>query len=317
MQIFERFNNWLLKTFIKKETRENIGYLEAWVSIIGNIILFIFKFVAGTFLNSLSLIADAWHSLSDVLTSIVVLVGFKVGERPPDKEHPFGYGRFEILGTFFIALLLAVVSYDVGKSAFLRILKPEKVEFNILIIIVLVLSALFKEWMAQFSTFLGKRINSSSLVADAWHHRTDAIATIIVAVGLISSKFDLYRIDGILAMCVALLIAWVAIELLISSSNTLIGEAPDPNLIEKIRNAALSIRGVVNVHEIYVHDYITKKVISLHVVVKDDLSVEEGHNIATAVEEKVQAVANTYNVTAHIDPVDRIKKENIYNTPSE
>ena len=164
VQIFERFNNWLLKNFVKKETRENIGYLEAWVSIIGNIILFIFKFVAGTFLNSLSLIADAWHSLSDVLTSIVVLVGFKVGERPPDKEHPFGHGRFEVLGTFFIALLLAVVSYDLGKSAFLRILKPEKVEFNVAIIIVLVFSALFKEWMAQFSTFLGKRINSSSLI---------------------------------------------------------------------------------------------------------------------------------------------------------
>jgi cation diffusion facilitator family transporter len=164
VQIFERFNNWLLKIFVKKETRENIGYLEAWVSIIGNIILFIFKFVAGTFLNSLSLIADAWHSLSDVLTSIVVLVGFKVGERPPDKEHPFGHGRFEVLGTFFIALLLAVVSYDLGKSAFLRILKPEKVEFNVAIIIVLVFSALFKEWMAQFSILLGKMINSSSLI---------------------------------------------------------------------------------------------------------------------------------------------------------
>lgn len=306
MKFVDSFNKWLLKVFVKRhETRKNIGYLEAWVSIVGNVVLFLFKFIAGTLLNSLSLIADAWHSLSDVLTSVIVLVGFKVSEKPPDKEHPFGHGRFEILGTFTIALLLGIVSYDLGKSAFFRILKPEKVEFNLVIIVVLIISALFKEWMAQFSIFLGKRIDSSSLIADAWHHRTDSIATLFVAVGLILSKFGIYRVDGILAMGVAALIGWVAVELLMGSSNAIIGEAPDEKLIEKIRETALSVPGVINVHEIYVHDYNTIKMISLHVEVQEHLSADEAHNIATSVEEKVQEVANAYNVTAHIDPQER------------
>ncbi|MGC9101214.1 MAG: cation diffusion facilitator family transporter [Caldisericum sp.] len=310
MKIFDLFNAWLLKIFTKgKETRKQIGYLEAWVSIMGNVALAFFKFVAGIFLNSLSLIADAWHSLSDVLTSVIVLVGFKVGEKPPDKEHPFGHGRFELLATFLIALLLGIVAYDLGKSAIFRIIKPEHVEFNLIILIVLILSALFKEWLAHFSIFLGRRINSSSLIADAWHHRSDAIATLFVAVGLIFSKFGIYRVDGILALGVALLIVWVAVQLLISSSNSLIGVAPDPNLINKIHDAAFTVPGVTNIHEIYVHDYVTNKIISLHVEVKDDLTVDEAHNIANSVEEAVQKATGAYNVTVHIDPLGRTRKE--------
>jgi len=305
------FNAWLLMRFSpeKNLSRKRIGYLEAWVSIIGNVLLFLLKLLIGVAINSLSLIADAFHSLSDVLTSIVVLVGFKFGEKPADKEHPFGHGRIEIIATLIIAFLLIVVTYDIGKSAILRIISPQKVKFSSIAIIFMIVSAGFKEWMASFSIFLGKKINASSLIADAWHHRSDAIASLLVGLGLIFMRFNLYLIDGILAVCVAILIGWIAVRLIITSSNTLIGEAPDSELINKISQISLSVPGVINIHDIYVHDYNTNKVISLHVEINDNLLADVAHEIATTVEEKIKEKTHAYNVTAHIDPKERKGKD--------
>lgn len=305
------FNAWLLTRFSpeKNLSRKRIGYLEAWVSIIGNVLLFLLKLLIGVAINSLSLIADAFHSLSDVLTSIVVLVGFKFGEKPADKEHPFGHGRIEIIATLIIAFLLIVVTYDLGKSAVLRIISPQKVKFSSIAIIFMITSAGFKEWMASFSIFLGKKINASSLIADAWHHRSDAIASLLVGLGLIFMRFNLYLIDGILALGVAILIGWIAVRLIITSSSTLIGEAPDLELINKISQISLSVPGVLNIHDIYVHDYNTNKVISLHVEVNDNLLADVAHEIATTVEEKIKEKTHAYNVTAHIDPKERKGKD--------
>ena len=305
------FNAWLLVRFSpeKNLSRKRIGYLEAWVSIIGNVLLFLLKLLIGIAINSLSLIADAFHSLSDVLTSIVVLVGFKFGEKPADKEHPFGHGRIEIIATLIIAFLLIVVTYDIGKSAILRIISPQKVKFSSIAIIFMIASAGFKEWMASFSIFLGKKINASSLIADAWHHRSDAIASLLVGLGLIFMRFNLYLIDGILALGVAILIGWIAVRLIIISSSTLIGEAPDSELISKISQISLSVPGVINMHDIYVHDYNTNKIISLHVEVNDNLLADVAHEIATTVEEKIKEKTHAYNVTAHIDPKERKRKD--------
>ncbi|NCQ52553.1 MAG: cation transporter [Caldiserica bacterium] len=305
------FNAWLLMRFSPEKNllRKRIGYLEAWVSIIGNVLLFLLKLLIGIAINSLSLIADAFHSLSDVLTSIVVLVGFKFGEKPADKEHPFGHGRIEIIATLIIAFLLIVVTYDIGKSAILRIISPQKVKFSSIAIIFMIASAGFKEWMASFSIFLGKKINASSLIADAWHHRSDAIASLLVGLGLIFMRFNLYLIDGILALGVAILIGWIAVRLIIISSSTLIGEAPDSELISKISQISLSVPGVINMHDIYVHDYNTNKIISLHVEVNDNLLADVAHEIATTVEEKIKEKTHAYNVTAHIDPKERKRKD--------
>jgi cation diffusion facilitator family transporter len=302
-------NTWLLGKFSlrRNQSRKSIGYLEAWVSIIGNIFLFILKLLIGLAINSLSLIADAFHSLSDVLTSIVVLIGFAIGEKPPDEEHPFGHGRVEIIATLIIAFMLIIVALDLGRSAITRIISPKKVEFSIIAIIFIFASALFKEWMASFSIFLGKKINASSLIADAWHHRSDAIASLLIGFGLIFMRYNIYLIDGILALGVAALIGLVAIQLIISSSNTLIGKAPDPELIEKIKQISSTVPGVLNIHDIYVHDYNIHKIISLHVEINNNLSANEGHEIASTVEEKIKEATHAYNVTVHIDPKERKK----------
>lgn len=301
------FNAWLTKKLLKNEepSRASIGYLEAIVSIFGNVFLFAVKLFIGIIINSLSLIADAFHSLSDVLTSIVVLIGFKLGTKPADKEHPFGHGRIETIATLIIAFLLFIVTYDIGKSAIQRIIKPQQVDFNMLAVIFMVLSAAFKEWMARFSIYLGRKINSTSLIADAWHHRSDAIASFLVGLGLIFARFGIYRVDGILAIFVAVLIGMVAVQLTKSSSNMLIGEAPDSGLVEKIRETALSVKQVTGVHDIFVHDYNTNKVISLHLEIQGSLSADEAHDIANAVEDRVKELTKAISVTAHVDPYEK------------
>ena len=302
-----RLNEWLFKKLStgKEPERKAIGYLEGWISIIGNIGLFVFKLISGIYLNSISLIADAFHSLSDVLTSGIVILGFKLGDKPPDEKHPFGHGRIEQIATIFIAFILFIVAYDLAKSSIIRIIKPQKVEFNLYVFIVLIISSLFKEWMARFSIFLGERIDSLALTADAWHHRSDAVATILVALGLLTTKLGSYRVDGIVGIIVSILIGWVGVDITKNSSSFLIGQMPDKKLIDLIKIVTSSTPGVLSCHEIFVHDYQNKKVITLHIEVEEDLSAKEAHEIASKVQSSLKREIENALVIVHIDPTER------------
>ena len=158
--------------------RKKVAYLEAWVSIIGNFLLAIIKGILGVMVNSISLIADAVHTASDVLTSVVVIVGFKLATLPPDNEHPYGHGRIEFIATLIISILLAAVGIKFGIDSYHRLIANTPVSGSYFVVVVMLLAGLFKELMSRFSIDLGQRIASSTLIADAWHHRTDAIASV-------------------------------------------------------------------------------------------------------------------------------------------
>ncbi|WP_273333816.1 cation diffusion facilitator family transporter [Dictyoglomus turgidum] len=298
------FSEWLSnKILTKKEySKKYAGYLEGWVSIVGNLTLFLFKYFAGLSLGSISLIADAFHSLSDVFTSVVVILGFKLGSKPADKEHPYGHGRIEQIATLIIALLLLIVAYDLVRSSFERLMNPHRVEFNLGVFVLLIISAIFKEWMASFSIYLGKRFDASPLIADAWHHRSDAIATLLVTIGLLGSKLGFYRLDGILGVLVSLLIAWVGVDLLKSATSFLIGEAPSGDLVKKIDDIIVNTPGVLNYHDLSVHDYQNEKYITLHIEVDNNLTVKEAHDLALKVQDEIKSKIENSQVTVHIDP---------------
>lgn len=298
------FNAWLIDKFFSRKirSREYLGYLEAYISIVGNIFLFLVKLLAGLSLNSISLIADAFHSLSDVLTSIVVFLGFKLGSKPADEEHPFGHGRIEQIATLVIAFMLLIVAYDLGKASIERIMNPVKIGSNIAVVIFMIASAGFKEWMARLSIYLGKKINSETLIADAWHHRSDAVASFLVGLGLIFVKFNLFYIDGILGLVVVILLGVVGIELIKSSVDFLLGKAPDRDLLNRIRDITLSVPGVLDLHDILVHDYQSSKVISLHIEVEDSLSAKDAHRIALEVQDRLKKKLKESNISVHIDP---------------
>jgi cation diffusion facilitator family transporter len=279
------------------------NFLEAWVSIIGNAFLAVIKVFLGMALNSISLLADAAHTASDVATSIVVILGFRVSRLPADEKHPFGHGRVEFLSALAIAVLLTFVGFEFGKSSYERLLSNAPVIGSAAVAAVMVLSALLKEWMTRFALYLGEKANAQALVGDAWHHRTDAIASLLVAFAIIASMYGYHWVDAVLGLVVSGLIIYTGAQLAISSSSTLIGEKPAKELEDKIICATLDCPDVKDVHKVVIHDYGSRKSVSLHVLVNPGLSLEGSHDIATKVE---KAVANHVHgdVVVHVEPAD-------------
>lgn len=160
------------------------GIMATYGSIFLNIGLFGIKIWAGIVTGSVALIADAWHTLSDSISSVAVLIGLKVSAKPADDNHPYGHGRAEIIASLVVGLLLAVIGFNFLMESIIRLRNHESVNYGILAIVVTVISAVMKEVMAQYSIIIGKRTNSSSMIADGWHHRSDAISSLVILVGI-------------------------------------------------------------------------------------------------------------------------------------
>ena len=285
------------------QVRGGYGALEAWVSIVINTLMAAVKFALGWWINSIALIADAGHTLSDTLTSVVVLIGFRTARKPSDPKHPHGHGRMESIATLIIATLLAMVGMNFLIESVKRLIWPQVVTASWLVVGALLASAVVKEWMARFSEYLGRQIKSSALKADAWHHRSDAVASFLVAVAIAGAFLELNRLDGIFGVAVSLLIMYTGFDLIRSSASYLIGESPGEATIREVERAAQSVPGVISIHDIEYHDYGQTKDVSLHIEVSSDESVSKAHDIATLVED---AVSRRLHVSAvvHVDPAD-------------
>ncbi|MFC1704564.1 cation diffusion facilitator family transporter [Candidatus Omnitrophota bacterium] len=280
--------------------RVHYGYVAAGVSIIGNIILCVIKLWLGVLINSIALIADALHSLSDTVTSFIVIAGFKLSQKPADEEHPFGHGRVENVATLIISIALVFVGIGIAYDAFKRFADPPVVKGNFLIAIIVCGTIIIKEWMARFTLVLGKRIKSSVLVADAWHHRSDAISSALVIIAIIASRYGYYSVDAFLGIAVAVIIIIVAITLIKNASSYLLGRAPEKEFIQNIKELSLSVMGVRGVHDILVHNYGYSNIVSLHIEVEKTLELAQAHEAATLVERKIRDKLKA-SAVVHVD----------------
>ncbi len=304
-------SRWLVRRFVPAggdvsdpRVRERYGLLEGWVSVVLNLLISVVKLVPGLLLGSVSLVADAIHSASDVASSAIVIWGFKASSKPSDREHPFGHGRIESIASLVIAVLLLVAALEFGKAAVARLLDPQPVQAPPLVLVLLGLTIAAKEWMARFALHLGRTINSSALKADFWHHRSDALSTVIVLLALAGAELGVSWLDGAAGLAVSGFLAWAGVELVRESVDPLIGEAPSPAMIQQIRGLALEVPGVDKVHDIIVHHYGGLVVTSLHIEVSAALSAVEGHELAERVEETVMEALPGW-ATVHVDPVNR------------
>ena len=292
------------------KVRAKYGYLEAIVSIIGNSLLFLLKLFLGIYINSIALIADGVHSLSDTATSGVVIFGFRIAAKEPDKEHPHGHGRAEYIATLIISILLLIVGLGFIQQSIERIITGETLlnqEYAILISIIVIISAIVKEAMARYSNAIAKKIDSDVLKADAWHHRSDAISSIGVAIGIIVSQYGFPILDPIFGIIVSIIIIYVGVDLLKRASNFLIGKAPDVKIIKQIKEIALNTDNVKGIHDLSIHDYGTKKILTLHVEVDSSLQLDEAHKIADNLEENIKKQTK-YSTIIHLDPTHNISK---------
>ena len=304
-------DRWLVRRFVSNpervgeaRTREAYGVLEGFASIVVNVVVFAVKLVPGVMIGSISLVADAFHSLGDVLSAIVVIWGFKVAARPSDREHPFGHGRVESVATLVIGILLFVAAWEFGQNSVIRLLNPKPVAASNVLLALLAVTLVLKEWLSRFARDLGRRIDSSVLEGDFWHHRSDVFATAVVIVALFAARFGWDWVDGVAGLVIAGFIAYAAYELTRKAINPLIGEAPSPQLLAAIKETALCVPEVDQVHDVIVHFYGGVMVTSLHIEISDSLDITRAHDVAEAVESALNERFNGWAVV-HLDPVNR------------
>jgi cation diffusion facilitator family transporter len=283
------------------EVRARYGFLQGAVSIIGNTALAVLKFLLGWMTNSIALMADAFHTGSDVLTSVVVVIGFWTAKKPADMEHPYGHGRIEPIATLIISLLLIWVGFQFVRASYDRLREPHTVTWSAVAFGFMIFSAVAKEWMARFALAIGKLIKSDMLKGDAWHHRSDAIASALVALSMVATRFGYTRIDSFFGIGIAVLIMYTGFDLLHSVVSVLVGKAPSKDLINRVIRAGLSVDGVEQVHDINVHEYGDNKVISLHVLIPGEMDTVRSHHLAQLVEKAVSDSLNASTVV-HVDP---------------
>jgi len=298
----------LVKLFLGKpvepltmEVRAKYGFLQGAVSIIVNTALAVLKFLLGWMTNSIALMADAFHTGSDVLTSAVVLIGFWTARKPADKEHPYGHERIEPIATLVISLLLIWVGIHFARASYGRLRESHIVTWSAVAFGFMIFSAVAKEWMARFAFAIGKLIQSDMLKGDAWHHRSDAIASALVAFSMIATSFGYKSIDSFFGIGIAILIMCTGFDLLRSTVSVLLGKAPSQDVINRIIRAGLSVDGVEQVYDINVHEYGNHKVISLHVRIPGEMDTTRSHHLASLVENAVSDSLNASTVV-HVDP---------------
>ncbi len=271
---------------------KKLGYVEGWVSIAINVGLFGLKLWAGLASGSVAIIADAWHTLSDSLTSVVVLVGFKVSAKPADGKHPFGHGRAESIAAVVIAVLLAVVGFNFMVESVSKLRNHESAEFGILAVVVFAVSTVLKEGLAQFSFWAGRKTGSSALAADGWHHRSDSVASGLILGSVFLGPY-FWWIDGVLGIGVALLILYAVYGILKESVGPLVGERPGRDVMDGIRETAERAAGAsLQAHCLGVHRYGSRLEVTMHVILPGTMTVTEAGGICRRIENALRREKN-------------------------
>ena len=304
----------LTKLFIKNPnnvkdnaTREQYGSLSGVVGILCNLFLCAFKIAVGSLTHSISIVADGLNNLSDMGSSVITILGFKLANKPADKDHPFGHGRIEYMSAFIVAILILLVGFELMKTSVTAITNGTPMPtYSIASIIVLAVSVLFKLWLFIFNRKIGKKIDSETLLATAQDSLNDSIATavILISVGvskLVSLPFNL---DAVMGIAVALFILWAGINAAKETLNRLLGEPPSPELITDIETAILSHDEFVGIHDLMIHNYGPGRLFaSVHVEVPQDIDIVHCHEQIDLCEKEIFDNLGVMLVI-HMDPMD-------------
>ena len=302
--------DFIIKKFIKdyenvneQRVRESYGITASITGIILNTLLSIGKILTGIIFNSISVTADGVNNLSDGASSVITLIGFKISSKPADKDHPFGHARMEYLTGLILGIAVILVGVELIKSSFDKIMNPTKTIFSIEMIVVLIVSVLIKLWISLFYKKLGDKISSATLKASSTDSRNDVISTIVVILSLLVSNATGYEVDGYVGILVALFILYSGYDILRDILNPLLGEMPDREFIESIENKILSYDGIVNIHDLVVHNYGPNRYFaSVHAEVDAKEDIMKSHDLIDNIE---RDFAREFDISLviHLDPV--------------
>lgn len=285
------------------DQHSKLGYREGFVSVILNLLLFVLKYYAGMVSASVALIADAWHTLSDSLTSLVVILGIKLSSRKPDKEHPFGHGRWEQISALIIAILLALVGVEFVKDAIAKLRGHEAADFGWLAYVATIASIVLKEGLARYAFYIARKTGNAAVKADGWHHRSDALSSLMVLAGLFLSPY-FWWIDSVLGMLISFMLFYAAYGIIREAVNKILGEEPSEEVIGKVGQIVKAEMGdLAYPHHYHIHHYGDHIEFTFHIKVPGEETVKEAHRKATLIEMRIKTELKI-DATIHIEPLE-------------
>ena len=302
--------NFLVRRFIKNyqdtkdaSVRTSVGKLSGIVGILNNLFLFVIKFVIGTIVHSVSIQADGVNNLTDAGSNIISILSFHLANKPADKDHPFGHERTETIASLLVGILILVLGFETAKESISKVIHPGSIDFRIVSVIILIISIIVKFWMYTYNKKLSKTYDSSLLEATALDSISDVCGTTAVLVSTLLSPVLHFNLDGYMGIVVSGIILYGAYGLLRDMINSLIGEAPDPELVHNIVDRIMAHPAILGVHDMMLHNYGPNKIFaSAHVEVDSSKDIFETHDHIDNIEREVKENMNI-DLVLHMDPV--------------
>jgi len=283
------------------EARKKAAYTEGLVSIVVNTLLFAGKLIVGLMCNSIAVISDAFHTFSDSLTSLILILSYKVASKPADRDHPFGHGRFELIGELIIGVVLGFIGLELVLKSVERLVERAYFTFMNIVVVVLLVSFIAKVLLATWAYKLGVKHSARAIVGDAWHHAVDAAVSGLLVLALLLGR-EAWWVDGAFGLCISLVIVGVAGKIIYESSVELMGRAPSPYEVERVVQAVLdSCPEVVGVHNVRFHRYGDHVEVTLHVNLPGNMPLQDAHEVASKIERVIKERLG-YLATVHVEP---------------
>lgn len=289
--------------------RRGYGMLSGILGIVLNVLLFLFKYIAGMQSGSIAVTGDAFNNLSDAGSSFITLLGFRLANRKPDADHPFGHGRIEYISGFIVSAAIILMGFELGKSSIDKILHPEPVETGVLSVVILLVSIGVKLYMCFYNRRIGARINSTAMRATAADSLSDAAATTIVLLSILVMRWTNVRIDGWCGVAVACFILYAGYGAARETLSPLLGNPPDPEFVARLREIVLSHEEILGMHDLIVHDYGPGRIMaSLHGEVDGKGDIFALHDKIDQIEQELGEKLGCEAVI-HMDPVETDNEE--------
>ena len=283
-----------------------IAYRVSFVTIIGNVVLAVFKFLAGIIASSSAMVSDAVHSFSDVFSTIIVIIGVKISSRESDASHRYGHERMECMASMGLATVLFATSLGIGYSGLTKIISSDYSSLatpGLLALIAAIVSITIKELMYHYTMHAAKKINSSSLKADAWHHRSDALSSVASLIGIGGAMMGVKILDPIVSIIICLVIVKAAFDILKESIDKLVDKSCDEETIKKMEDTVLSIDGVLDLDDIKTRLFSNKIYVDIEICADGDLTLWDAHEIAENVHDKIEEdFKDVKHCMVHVNP---------------
>lgn len=295
------------KDFTKSEF-EKVAMKVSFVSIVANVLLSVFKMLAGILAHSGAMMSDAVHSASDVISTVVVMIGIRLSGKASDKEHPYGHERMECVAAVILATILAFTGLGIGYAAMLKILSGQYDSLRVpgfLALVAAIVSIAVKEGMYWYTRVNAKKIDSSALMADAWHHRSDALSSVGALIGIAGSRFGYPVCDAAASLCICFFIEKAAYEIFRDAVDKMVDKACDETVENDLKNCALAQEGVLGVDLLRTRVFGNRIYVDIEISADANASLRDAHKIAEHVHDSIeQSFASVKHIMVHVNPAE-------------